>query len=93
LALAPGCTARRPVALDLDLGEVLAHNHPAREIACYFLRKDLQIVLLAAWPMTSQREHLISGARGDLADRVAGGQRVRDYVAELLSFSISTLAM
>ena len=32
-----------PAASDVDLGEVLAHGRPAREIACHFLHKDLQI--------------------------------------------------
>jgi hypothetical protein len=40
-ALAIGFALRRPIALDLDLDEVLAHNYPAREIACHLLCKDL----------------------------------------------------
>src|SRR5689334_20368996 len=72
------------VGSDLHLGEVLAHDHPAGEIARHFLRKDLQIALVVARPMMCQCEHLGSGARSDLADRVAGGQRVLHHTAKML---------
>src|SRR5689334_14699661 len=40
--------------------------------------------------MMRQREPLGSGARGDLANRVAGGQRVLYHVAEMLILDLRT---
>jgi hypothetical protein len=86
--VAPGQAARWPLASNLDLGEVFAHDYLAREIACHFLSKDLQIALVAARPMMRQREYFGSGARGDPADRVAGGKRVLHHTAEMLVLNL-----